>query len=262
LKAFEPPEGYFLAFSGGKDSLCIHRLALEAGVKFTAYYNLTTVDPPELVYFIRQHYPHVVINYPEESMWQLIVRHKTPPTRLIRYCCEELKEHGGQGHTVITGVRWAESNRRKQKRNLLELNAYTKQSIMLGNDNSEARRLFETCTIKSKHVVNPIIDWSDAEVWEFIHMRNLTYCPLYDQGFTRLGCIGCPLAGGPKMKWEFERYPKYRDAYIRTFDRMLVRRRETGLDPVWLNGRQVMAWWVGDLRLKAADEAQIQFKLY
>jgi phosphoadenosine phosphosulfate reductase len=76
-----------------------------AGVKFTAYYNITTVDPPELVHFIREKYPEVIFIYPKESMWRLIVRHGTPPTRLIRYCRSELKEGSGVGRTVVTGVR-------------------------------------------------------------------------------------------------------------------------------------------------------------
>ena len=82
LKAFEPEEGYYLAFSGGKDSQCIYHLAKEAGVKFDAHYNLTTVDPPELVYFIRNNYPDVIIDKPEMSMWKLIIKNNGPPTRM------------------------------------------------------------------------------------------------------------------------------------------------------------------------------------
>ncbi len=70
-------------------------------------------------------------------------------------------------------------------------------------------------------MVNPLVDWTDEEVWEYIHQQNLPYCELYDQGYTRIGCIGCPLAGAEKMKRDFERYPKYRDNYIRAFDRMI-----------------------------------------
>lgn len=39
------PEGYYLCFSGGKDSQVIYELAKQAKVKFQAYYNVTTVDP-------------------------------------------------------------------------------------------------------------------------------------------------------------------------------------------------------------------------
>lgn len=118
FKTFEPPEGYYLAFSGGKDSVVIKALADMAGVKYDAHYNLTSVDPPELVQFVKS-FSDVIIDRPKDkdgkqvTMWNLIPRKKMPPTRLVRYCCKELKELGGQGRLVVTGVRWAESPNRK-----------------------------------------------------------------------------------------------------------------------------------------------------
>ena len=96
LKLHEPPEGYYVAFSGGKDSCVILDLVKRAGVKYDAHYNLTTVDPPELVQFIRREYPEAWEhrNKPEKSMWDLIVQKRMPPTRLVRYCCQYLKEGG------------------------------------------------------------------------------------------------------------------------------------------------------------------------
>ena len=257
IKTFEPEGGYHLAFSGGKDSVCVYYLAKEAGVRFQARYNHTTVDPPELVYFIREQFPDVQTVYPKESMWELIVRHKIPPTRRIRYCCADLKERRTGEETVsLTGVRWAESHKRRTGRGLLELNVYQKNRIVMLNDNEENRRMFETCSVKGRHVVNPIVDWADAEVWEYIKTRNLPYCKLYDCGFKRLGCISCPLSGGRHMRWELERYPKYRQAYLRAFDRMLAVRRSAGLHPCWRDSAEVMAWWLGEktMRPKGAPE--------
>ena len=114
LKAFEPPEGYFVAFSGGKDSQCVYHLCKMAGVKFDAHYSVTSVDPPELIRFIRKNYPDVIFERHHDSngkpitMWSLIPEHGTPPTRLIRYCCEQLKETSGAGRVTVTGVRQAE----------------------------------------------------------------------------------------------------------------------------------------------------------
>lgn len=51
------------------------------------------------------------------------------------------------------------------------------------------------------------------------------------------------------MKAEFARYPKYKEDYIRAFDRMLEKRKADGLKSDrknWINGEQVMRWWVGD----------------
>lgn len=252
LRYFEPPEGYYLAFSGGKDSECIKELAIMAGVKFDAHYNHTTVDPPELVRHIRNNHKEVIIDYPDTTMWKLIVKKRMPPTRLVRYCCDVLKEGGGNGRFVVTGVRWAESTRRKNSRKVVEYDAYGSQSkkaiedrkIFLNSDNDEKRRMLENCTIKGKHVLNPIIDWTDREVWEFIKLRNINYCTLYDEGYTRLGCIGCPLSGSKGMTKDFERYPKYKKSYIRAFDRMIKSRKADGLETEWETGQQVFDWWI------------------
>lgn len=118
FKTFDPPGGYFLAFSGGKDSVVIKALADMAGVKYDAHYQLTSVDPPEMVRFVKS-FDDVIIDVPRDkdgeqiTMWNLIPRKMMPPTRLVRYCCQELKESGGDGRFTVTGVRWAESSNRK-----------------------------------------------------------------------------------------------------------------------------------------------------
>lgn len=244
LRTFEPAEGYYLAFSGGKDSVTIKALADMAGVKYDAHYNLTTVDPPELIWFIRKYHQDVIFNRPAETMWQLIVRKNFPPTRVQRYCCQVLKEGGGAGRFCITGVRWAESVMRKNKRARIEINSMTKNQIMLNNDNDEARRVMETCAMKSKHILNPIIGWTDDDVWEFIHGHKIPYCKLYDEGFKRLGCIGCPMASVPGRLHEFKRWPKYYQAYLRAFDRMLQAIRESGKETTWKTAQDVMDWWI------------------
>ena len=120
LRTYEPPEGYYLCFSGGKDSCVIKALADMAGVKYEAYYAVSSVDPPELVRFIKDKHPDVIFDYPRDkdgnivTMWNLIPKHTMPPTRIVRYCCAYLKENGGKGRLKVTGVRWEESTRRKK----------------------------------------------------------------------------------------------------------------------------------------------------
>lgn len=125
MKMFEPEEGYYLAFSGGKDSQCIYHLAKQAGVKFDAHYRVTSVDPPELVQFIKRQYPDVHLDVPHyadgtpATMWNLIPVKQMPPTRIVRYCCQTLKETGGEGRATMTGVRWAESANRSINQGLI-----------------------------------------------------------------------------------------------------------------------------------------------
>lgn len=196
LKDHEPEEGYYLAFSGGKDSVCIKALADMAGVKYDAHYNITTVDPPELVKFIKRFHPDVIREKPNTNMWQLMKDHQSPPMRQRRFCCEDLKEGGGKGRVVITGIRAAESLSRAKKRKIWE----TPQCGQKGG---------------SKYLLNIIFEWSTSDVWQFIREKNLHYCNLYDQGRKRLGCILCPLSKQSEKKMDIEMYPhivkKYKD---------------------------------------------------
>lgn len=120
LQAYCPEEGYHLCFSGGKDSCVIKALADMAEVKYDAHYSISSVDPPELVRFIKDVHPDVIFDYPRyrdgtvATMWNLIPKKSMPPTRTVRYCCAALKEQGGKGRLKVTGVRWAESVNRKK----------------------------------------------------------------------------------------------------------------------------------------------------
>ena len=266
LKSFEPEsEPYFLCYSGGKDSDVIRILAQLAGVKHDIVHNHTTVDAPETVRYVRS-IPNIQIDYPNKTMWQLIEGKGLPPTRLMRYCCSELKERGGQGRVKITGVRWAESLKRKENKDVVTIigkpATIQKQAseqginyrinplggLTLNDDNDENRRFVEHCYRTTSTMINPIIDWTDDDIWEFLHHYGCKSNPLYECGFKRIGCIGCPLGGPASMKREFARWPKYRNLYVKAFDRMLERRKEKGLDinTAWQDGDRVMRWWVGD----------------
>jgi phosphoadenosine phosphosulfate reductase len=221
MRFYEPPDGYFLAFSGGKDSIVLYAMAQLAGVKFDAHYHITTADPPELVKFIRKEYPSVAMDRSEWTMWTLI-RHKGfPPTRIQRYCCTFLKEGGGEGRVVLTGVKKSDSTARRKSQ-------------------------VYSCRKNGKVVIQPLLNWCDDEIWDYINANGMKYCELYDQGFARLGCIGCPMAGPKKQAAEFARWPKYRAMYIRAFDKMLVARRERGLENkvIGNTAEEVMAWWL------------------
>lgn len=271
IRAFEPADGYEVGFSGGKDSCVVDALSKIAGVKYQKRYRVTSVDPPELVQFIKEKHPTAIREIPRYAdgspitMWNLILKKLMPPTRLVRYCCDNLKESAGTGKLVITGVRWAESTNRKNNQGLVTLHTPGKQSekivsstegaalnknggVILNNDNDDSRKLVEQCYQKRKTVINPIIDWTDKDVWEFIKAERIPVCGLYEEGFHRLGCIGCPMAGTKERDREFLRWPKYKAQYIRTFDKMLLERSKKGkLDGSWRSGTtgvDVFNWWM------------------
>ena len=252
LKAFEPEEGYYVAFSGGKDSQCVYHLCKMAGVKFDAHYAVTSVDPPELIRFIRANYPDVIFDRQNGedgkplTMWNLIVKRRVPPTFKHRYCCAYLKEACGPGRITVTGVRWAESTNRKLTHGVVGFQGKKKSTVaaaksananfklnkhgdvIMNDDNDENRRLVEQCYRTRKTMVNPIVDWTEDDVWGFLDGNNIPHCCLYDEGFTRLGCIGCPLSGTSGMIRDFERWPKYKELYLRAFGKMLDARKERG----------------------------------
>ena len=248
-----------ITYSGGKDSDVLLHLAIKAKIPMEVVHSHTTVDMPETVRHVRDVFHRLenqgiscTVHMPTYkgkpvTMWTLIPQKRIPPTRIARYCCDILKENTGRGRFIATGVRWNESSRRKKTRGIYEKNnKVPSRRIILTNDNDDTRRLFENCTLKAKRTVNPIIDWSDRELWDYIHAEQIDICKLYDCGFHRLGCIGCPMAG--KMREiEFRRFPAYKRAYIRAFERMLEEGIRDGLCyKLWKTGEDVFHWWMQD----------------
>ena len=216
MQEFEPPEGLYLAFSGGKDSIVLKKLADMAGVKYDAHMSLTTVDPIEVLHYIKDYHPDVYMDKPKKSMWQLILDNHMPPTRLARFCCRELKEVGGMNRLCLTGIRAEESNQRKK------------------------RSIVEQCrSDPRKRYLHPIIDWTKDEIWQFIYNNHLPYCSLYDEGFDRIGCVLCPMTSN--KKFQIKRFPKFYRAYMHTFDKLVKT-----YDVSWKTAQEVMDWWLSD----------------
>ncbi len=257
LQVYKQP--LIVTTSGGKDSSVCVELALRSGIPFEVMHNHTTADAPETVRFVRQEFRRLeekgikcTVKFPvykgiRTSMWDLIPQKLMPPTRIVRYCCSVLKEQGGAGRFITTGVRWAESAKRKNSRGIYETIAGAKtKRIILNNDNDDCRRLFETCRLQAKRVCNPIVDWTGNDIWDYIKSEKLLINPLYSCGFSRIGCIGCPMAAKARS-FEFTRYPKYKEMYIRAFDRMLEERLRRGRTlKTWKTGIDVFHWWMED----------------
>lgn len=170
--------------------------------------------------------------------------------------CEKPKAPLGGGRNELEVL-----HKDKDKRLSLPLER-PQTSLYLFSDNDNNRQQFENCTTKGVRAVNPLVYWTDNFLWDFIRSEKIPYCQLYDEGFTRLGCIGCPMSRSGQ-KTEFARYPKFYDQYMRTFDRMLIRRKLDGVDerrateglrPMgWNCAQDVMDWYLEERQ----DENQL-----
>lgn len=258
LHYYEQP--LVMTYSGGKDSDVLIQLAINSGIPFEVQHNHTTADAPETVHHIRDTFKRLeekgircTINWPQYkgervSMWTLIPQKLMPPTRLARYCCSILKEQGGKDRFIATGVRWAESVSRKKKRAAYESFTSNMKEKMLLSDNDEKRMLFENCRLKAKRVVNPIIDWTNDDVFDYAKDQSVCLNCLYKEGFHRVGCVGCNMAGKSCREQEFLRWPQYKRNYILAFERMIKERQRKGkIDETWrmgTTGIDVFNWWM------------------
>ena len=246
-------------YSGGKDSDVMLELFKRSGVPFEVHNSHTTADAPQTVYHIRKKFRELEMQgisceigkptYKGKpiSMWSLIPKKLMPPTRMVRYCCDVLKENYGSDRFIATGVRWDESNKRKEWGSFSapDKRIHASDRIMLNNDNDTKRRLTEQCMQQNKMVVNPIIDWTHSDIWQYINSEHIKTCELYQCGYDRVGCIGCPLAGKKRYR-EFADFPKYRQMYIHAFERMIQVRKAKGKDSKWKSGEEVFLWWMED----------------
>jgi phosphoadenosine phosphosulfate reductase len=212
LQANVPTDGspYYGCFSGGKDSVCIKELARLAGVPVKWHYNVI-IDPPELTRFIKEHHPDVEWLHSKYGPFFRRMREKlVVPTRYRRWCCHEYKHSlGPKGCTYILGVRVAESRSRALR--------------------------YVSCVTPApagRHEIYPIRLWSDRNVWDFIRSRGLPYCSLYDEGFARLGCVGCPMTSAEQRRMEFDRWPYYKRQWSESLRFVLDERARQGRKPM------------------------------
>lgn len=219
MREYEPPEGYSLSFSGGKDSVVMLDLAKRAGVKYTAKFLTTTIEHPETLEFIKN-FPELEIVPPRATISDLIVKKGFPPMRRYRYCTGELKSRAGAGYFNLIGIRAEESRKRA---------AYTQVK-----DTGSDRHLY------------PIFDWTEKDIWLYIGRYRLPYHPLYDIGYRRVGCVLCPFSSKKMLERELKAYPEivemYRSSCIKAYESKVA----AGKIYYDINsGEELFQWWLG-----------------
>lgn len=220
IQAYEPPDGYYLGFSGGKDSVVIYDLAKRSGVKFEAHYSVSPIDPPQVHKFIKEYYPEVVWDKIVKGFFSDLVPRKGTPTRKVRWCCQYIKEKGGGDSIKILGMRRAESLKRS--------------SYKCFEDHHNGRGKW----------LLPILNWGDSDVWQYITENTLPVNPLYREGFNRIGCVLCPFAGKSEIKLSLEKFPKlvncWRLAVYRNFDYRIAKGRPLP----FTTKEEYFNWWI------------------
>ncbi len=232
LRACEPSEGYYGAFSGGKDSCVIKHLVERAAVKVDWHYCVSPIDPKGVRDFIKWHHPDVQWDYHARGFWKTVVK-KGLPTRRARWCCEIIKEAGGMGRTVIVGNRRAEGAMRSKQ------------------------KCFEKHRKVDKIFVRPILSWTDGEVWEYIALNDIYVSAYYRHGFRRLGCVLCPFVRD--VKFEIERFPEIAKLWRLSCDRIVERLLAEGKDD-FKTGEELWYWWI-DRDAKRRDKKQSKMVL-
>lgn len=261
LSEFYYQSPLLLAYSGGKDSEVCLELCRRARVPFQVIHSHTTIDAPETVYHVRKVFRELEfdgikcsVKYPvykgkRVSMWTLIPQKLIPPTRMVRYCCKICKEESTPNRCVVLGVRRYESVGRAAAGVAEQVGKTKRQRVIFDFDNGD-ERITAPCQMKAEIKIHPIVDWKHNDVWDFLRDAGAEVNPCYSMGFTRVGCVGCPMASNRDRWKEFRQWPRFENLYRRAFARMLRARQDAGRnDSTWRNADDVFHWWMEDKNL-------------
>ena len=238
-KMYDNDDGFFLAFSGGKDSQALYHVTKMAGVLFKGHFSPTSVDPPDLIRFIKNEYPSVEWGHLDFSIYQRAVERRILPTMRVRWCCADFKETAGAGKVTLIGIRKEESARRAKRHevevsnkkfsgSLDEFEDWSKAEIERKTNRKSKRKINEDeFSVKSDsevHCINgkdsilisPIFDWTEKDIWYFLNdIIKAPHCKLYDEGYKRIGCILCPMSSPKSKQRDIERFPHVKRNWIK-----------------------------------------------
>ena len=236
--SLNPEKGYIVAFSGGKDSQLLLDLVKQAGVKYEAHYYVTTVDPPECIYYMREKYPEVKFVLPEENFFRLVEKHGLPTIR-NRYCCRLLKEGQDTGCVVLTGVRAEESKKRAAYEDLTVMSSRKEHKGRTGYT-IEAMMENEHQCIKGKDKVmlRPILHWTMTEEFYYFKSRGIEINPAYLH-VNRLSCMLCPFSPEDEKEYWMNHHPGYKRLLLRSIGRYMAKSPSNQLS----SPEEYYEWW-------------------
>ena len=232
---YDPENGFYNTFSGGKDSQALYYIVKMSGVKFQTHMSLTSVDPADVVRFVKTQYPSVIRHKPKKSIYDIAIEKGILPTTTKRWCCKEYKEGGGAGKVTLIGIRSEESVKRSKRHevevsakkfsgNIKEFKEWSnkqierkKKRILKNQDEFSVKNDNEVRCINGKDsiLISPIFDWTQKDVWYFLNnVIKAPHCKLYDEGQKRIGCIMCPMSSLKQAQKDIEKYPYVKKKWI------------------------------------------------
>lgn len=249
-------QGYFVAFSGGKDSQVLLWLVQQAKVKYKAYYSVTTNDPLQNVQFIRKYYKEVIFLHPKDNFYTLVEKNGLP-LRQMRYCCKLLKESAGAGFATLVGVRREESVRRS-KYDFVDVVSRRKEhkERVGGYDLDDIIAVNHQCIKgKDKVLLRPMLDFTEKDVWTIINEFNLPKNPCYEK-VGRVGCIFCPFSSRQTIERYCIEFPKVKETLMKSISVFLKNKPSIGLSK-----EDYFDWWLSDMSLQEYKESKKQLEM-
>jgi len=190
-------------------------------------FTLDTGRLPEETYALidrvrKQYGLSIDVYTPETRLVQALVReHGMNPfydsVELRKRCCGIRKSEPLQRALVAKGA-WITGLRRGQ--------SVTRDHIALE----------ETDAVHGLHKVNPLADWGDDEIWEYVRVHDVAYNSLHDRGYPSIGCAPCTRAVEPgddirAGRWWWE-HPEHRECGIHRRPVHLVRQDPSAPRPL------------------------------
>lgn len=238
--SLNPTDGYFVGFSGGKDSQVLLDLVKRAGVPHKAYYSVTTNDPPENLYFIRNHYPEVTFVHHHPNLYSLIAK-KGLPTIHHRWCCKLFKEGEGAGNVVLTGVRREESAKRANYPTIdvrSRRKEHTDRTTPYTIDNLTETH-HDCIKGQDKIMIYPLADWTSTDIWVYIAENKLPVNPCYKLS-GRVGCMFCPYSSEEQITHYENTHPLFHQLLLANLQKFLDKR---GGDKKLRSTLEYYEWW-------------------
>jgi len=222
-----PKEKAVVSFSGGKDSLVALHLAQRVGIK-KAVFSDTTIESQDTIDYIKEVSitlgVKIDIAKPKKSFWELLPIFG-PPSINHRWCCPTIKYPQLNEYAKKQGVLYYITGLRRN------------ESIIRMNYAKVSKNPMMPHVIQ----INPIIDWTSEEVWEYIKKHELPIPPSYKKGLSRNGCVVCPYKSPKELnmlkKIEPEIWSKFEEFLIMYANMLGIHNKKEFLEGGWRSWR-------------------------